>query len=198
MKRLLAGLFTTMIMGFLIWSGLKRSPSPTRPAIESETDSRLQDLSFENRARLKGATDCIEGLLASARDGDAASYLRAFGGPLRAHLERKADERGRDAFALLLRRAGLARKSHAIFAPEPDGDRTDAARITVESAFADRLERQTFRLERAEGGWLITEIETAREHVPKNSLGSLATYEEPEGNPVASDLVESVSDAKQN
>jgi len=187
MKRILAGLFTTMIMGLMIWSGLNRSPSPTRPATESETDSRSQDLSVQNRARLQGATDCIEGLLASARDGDAASYLGAFGGPLRARLEREADERGRDAFALLLRRAGLARKSHAIFAPESDGDRTDAARITVESTFADRLERQTFRLERAEGGWLVTDIETAREQVPKNSLGSLATYQEPEGNPVASD-----------
>jgi len=187
MKRSLAGLVTTMIMGFLIWSGLNRSPSSTHPATDSETGSRLQDLRFENRARLHGATDCIEGLLASARDGDAASYLDAFGGPLRARLEREADERGRDAFALLLRRAGLARKSHAIFAPEPDGNRTGAARITVESAFADRLERQTFRLERAEGGWLVTEIETAREQVPKNSLGSPATYEEPEGIPVAGD-----------
>jgi hypothetical protein len=180
MKRNLAGLFTTIVMGLMIWTGLNRSPSSTPSATDSEADPksqdpRFQDLGFQNRAGLQGAADRIEGLLASARDGNAASYLGAFGGPLRARLEREADERGRDAFALLLRRAGEARRSHAIFAPEPAGDRTDAARITVESTFADRLERQTFRLERAKGGWLVTEIETARQQVPKNSPGSLAT-----------------------
>ena len=67
--------------------------------------------------------------------------------------------------------ASLARKSHAIFAPEPDGDRPRRCRITVESTFADRIERQTFRLEHAASGWLVTEIETAREHVPKTRFG---------------------------
>ena len=203
MKRILAGLFTTIIMGLMIWTGLNRSPSSTRSATDSETgsgfsgsDSRIPALRM--RAGLQGAADRIEGLLASARDGDAAAYLGAFGGPLRARLEREADERGRDAFALLLRRAGLARKSHAIFAPEPDGDRAGAARITVESTFADRLERQTFRLEHTKGGWLVTAIETAREQVPQNAPGTLATYQEPEGNPVAGDSVQSVSDANQN
>jgi len=198
MKRILAGLFTTMIMGLMIWSGLNRSPSPARPASESGTDSRFQDLGFQNRASLQGAADRIEGLLASARDGDTALYLGAFDGPLRARLEREADERGRDAFAVLLRRAGLARKSHAIFAPEPDGDRTGLARVTVESTFADRLERQTFRLEHTRGGWLVTEIETARQQVPQNVPGTLATYREPEGNPVPADPVQSTGDANQN
>ena len=85
-----------------------------------------------------------------------------------------------------------------IFAPEPDGDRLDAARITVESTFADRIERQTFRLEQAASGWLVTEIETAREHVPKTPLGSLATYEEPEGPPVAAGSDEPASDEIEN
>jgi len=187
MKRILAGLVTTMIMGLMIWSGLKGSPSPTRPGAGPETDGRFQDLGFRNRAGLDGAADRIEGLFASARDGDAAAYLGAFDGPLRARLEREADERGRDAFAALLRRAGLARKSHAIFAPEPDGNRAGLARITVDSTFADRLERQTFRLERTSGGWLVTEIETAHQHVPRNAPGTLATYQEPEGSPVAVD-----------
>ena len=119
-------------------------------------------------------------------------------GQLHARLAREADELGRDVFALRLRRAGLARKSHAIFAPEPDGDRPDAARITVESTFADRIERQTFRLERTDSGWLVTEIETAREHVPKTPLGSLATYEEPEAAPVAVDSVNLRSDEIEN
>jgi len=198
MKRILAGLFTTMIMALMIWPGLNRSRSSTNPATDSETGSRFQDRDFENGAGLQGATDRIEGLLASARDGDAASYLGAFDGPLRARLEREADERGRDAFALLLRRAGLARKSYAIFAPEPDRDRTGGARITVESTFADRIERQTFRLEHTTDGWLVTAVETARQQVPQNAPGTLATYQEPEGNPMAAHPVQPAGDANQN
>jgi hypothetical protein len=197
MKRFLAALFTAIIIGLMLWTGLCRSPSASHPATDSETDSRFQDSRFQDLVRLQGATDHIEGLLASARAGNAASYLGAFGGPLRARLEREADERGQDAFALRLRRAGLARKSHALFAPEPDGDRLGAARITVELTYADRLERQTFHLERATRGWLVTEVETAREHVPKNPLGSLASYEEPEGIPVDTNSTESAGDVNQ-
>jgi len=203
MNRVLAGALTTIIMGLTVWTGLNRSPTSTRPAIDLELDSRfqdsrLQDLGSRNRATLQGATDRIEGLLASVRDGNADSYLGAFGGSLRTRLEREADECGRDAFALRLRRAGLARTSHAIFAPAPDGDSTDAVRITVESTFASRIERQTFRLEHDAGGWLVTEIETARERVPHRALGSLANYEAPEGNPMAGDPVESASDTKED
>ena len=197
MRRAIAGLLTTIIMGSMLWIGLGRSPSSSQPATSSSTDSKFEYSRFQDRIRLEGATDRIEGLLASARAGDTVSYLGAFGGPLRARLEREADELGRDAFAARLRRAGLARKSHAIFAPEPDGDRSGAARITVESTFADRLERQTFRLERAAGGWLITEIETARERVPKNALGSLATYDEPEGTPVATDAFDPANERRE-
>jgi hypothetical protein len=183
MKRIVAGLLTTLLAVLMIRTGLYRSQTPTLPASGSNARSGSEGDNLGSRAPLEGATDCVEKLLASARNGDAASYLDRFGGALRARLEREADERGRAAFAQLLRRAGLARKSHAIFGPEFDGDRAGAARLTVESAFADRVERQTFRLERAEGRWRVIEIETPREHVPKKALGSLATYEEPEGMP---------------
>jgi hypothetical protein len=192
MKRILAGLLTAIIMGVIVWTGLGPSASKSHRTTNSEVDSR-----FQEQVRLQGATDHIEGLLASARAGDAASYLSSFGGPLRARLERDADERGRAAFALSLRRAGLARKSHALFDPEPEGERQGAARITVESTYADRLERQTFHLERAAGGWVVTEVETAREHVPKNPLGSLATYEAPEGIPVGKESRRSAGDVNQ-
>jgi hypothetical protein len=59
--------------------------------------------------------------------------------------------------------------------------------ITVESIFADRIERQTYQLARREGAWLVTDVETARDRMPKNPLGSLATFREPEGIPVSSD-----------
>jgi hypothetical protein len=203
MKRLLAGLCTATIIGLMMWIGLGRSPSSTERASDSETGSpyqnpRIHDARLQDQVRLQGATDQIERLLASAREGDASSYLNAFGGALRARLEREADENGRDAFAVGLRKAGLARKSHAIFTPEREGDRDDAARITVESTFADRLERQTFHLARADRGWLVIEVETAREQVPPHAPGSPATFAEPEGIPVATDASDFASEAKKN
>jgi hypothetical protein len=179
MRRILAGSLTAIIMGFLIWNSVGRSTALRHAANSGGEDSR-----FQKSAKYQEATACIERLLESARKGDVFSYLNAFGGPLRERLERQADERGRDVFALRLRRAGLARKSHAIFAPRPAGDRGLAASITVESTFSDRLERQTFQLERAAGGWLVAEIESAGERASAKPIGALATYDEPEGAPV--------------
>jgi hypothetical protein len=193
MKRVLAGSLTAIIMGFLIWNSLNRHPLPGRVPTDIDRVPRL-----ENRAGLEEATACVEGLIAGARGGDVARYLGAFASPLRERLEQESAERGRDAFAVLLRKAAEARTSHAIFAPEPDGDRTDAARITVESTFADRLERQTFRLERSARGWKIAEIETVREQVPKNPLGALATFDAPEGPPVEAYPDATLSDSVKN
>jgi hypothetical protein len=184
MKRVLAGLLTTIVMGSMIWTALSRSPASSPSTTDSLPDTRYQDSRFQHKVELSGATACIERLVASAQAGDVASYLKAFGGLARDRFERETEEIGRDVFALRLRRAGIARQSHAIFAPEPDGNRLDRATITVESTFADRIERQTFRLERGNGDWLVTEIDTAREYRPKMPLGSLATYDEPEGPPV--------------
>jgi hypothetical protein len=190
MKRVLAASGAILIMGGVIWTGSRRQVSST--SIEARTareptldggnattqDSRRQD------PELQAATDRIEALLDVARRGDVGGYLAAFGGPLRARLEHQADERGRAAFAAGLRRAARARTSHAVFKPEPEGEGTVNARIIVESTFADRIERQTYHLARSDAGWHVTDVETARDHVPKNPLGSLATFHEPEGVPV--------------
>ena len=194
MKRILASLLTAIIMGVMTWTALSRPPASPPSSSSARSDFGSEGSRLQNKADLEGATACIERLIAAARAGDVAAYLNAFGGPPHARLAREADELGRDVFALRLRRAGLARKGHAIFAPEPEGDRPDAATITVESTFADRIERQTFRLEHTNRVWLVTEVETAREHVPKTPLGALATYEEPEAAPVAADYREPVSD----
>ena len=184
MKRVAAALITAIIMTLMTWTALSQPRFPRNATKVAEADFGSQDSTLPASAKFEGATSCIEGLLASARAGDVASYLAAFGGPLRDRLAREADELGRDAFALQLRRASQARKSHAIFTPESEGGSGDGARIVVESTFADRIERQTFRLEHAPNRWLITETETAREHVPKTPFGSLAKYQEPEGPPV--------------
>ena len=144
MKRVLAGVLTVALMGLLLWSGLRR------PAATPEV-AQADDPAARPRRRLRA-------LLDSAREGDVSAYLEAFAGRSAQRLEREVDERGRDAFAADLRRAARARKSHAVFAPEPDGP--DTARITVEAVYPDRNERQTYRLDRTPGGWLVTDVET--------------------------------------
>lgn len=172
MKRLLAGGLTVAIMGLLLWAGARR------PASTPQTDAGVTETS--NPA--SGAETRIQKLLDDAARGDVPAYLADFGGPLRQRLERELSERGDAAFATDLKRAAAARKSHATFAPEPDG--ANAARITVETVYADRNERQTYRLEQGADGWLVTDVETVRGHQPTAKYGSPASYQEPEGPPV--------------
>ena len=80
-------------------------------------------------------------------------------------------------------RPGSAR-AMPLFEPEPDAESSDGARIVVESTFADRIERQTCRLSRQGSTWLIRDVETAKDRLPPKPLGSLASFEEPEGVPV--------------
>ncbi len=171
MKRLLAGLITAALMALLIRSGI-RAPGPGPAA----------DVPSENRDPLAGAEARVRALLADASSGDLAAYLAAFAPALRDRLDREAEEQGRHAFAGSLRAAAGARKGHALFAPEPDGP--DAARVVVEAVYPDRNERQTYRLERAEGGWLVAGVETVRAHRPKVKFGAPASFREPEGVPV--------------
>jgi hypothetical protein len=169
MKRLSAGILTVLVMGGLAWMAVNRPPA----ALEATTSAGAVSNPAEAR---------IHGLLQDAWNGDVSAYLAAFGGETRRRLERKVEERGREAFASDLRRSARARKSHAVFAAEAEGD--DAARITVETVYPDRNERQTYRLERSAREWLVTEVETIRSHQPKAKYGSPASYGEPEGVPV--------------
>jgi hypothetical protein len=182
MKRPLAAIATVLVMAGMLWLGRIRSGT---------TDSAVPPSSAEERStvgqrgeELGGSARHIEGLLADAERGDVDAYLAAFSGPIRVRLTRQAEERGRHGFGEELRRTARARKSHAVFEPEPEGGGPDQARVAVESTFADRIERQTFRLVRVASGWVIIDVETARDHVPRNALGSAATYEAPEGPPV--------------
>lgn len=173
MKRALAGGLTVVIMGLLLWAGARRPESP-KPAAEPAAAEAPNPAS--------GAEARIQRLLEDSARGDVAAYLAGFGGTLRQRLERESAERGRDAFADDLKRAAATRKSHATFAPEPEGP--DAARVTVETVYPDRNERQTYRLEQGPDGWLVTAVETVRSHQPKAKYGTPASYQEPEGPPV--------------
>ena len=171
MKRIIAGLLTVALMGVLLWSGRNR------PAAPAGSDPNRAGSNAPDPAEVR-----VGSLLESAVNGDVTGYLDCFSGPLRQRLEREVSERGRDAFAADLKRAARSRKSHAIFAVEPEG--AAAARITVETVYPDRNERQTYHLAQETGGWLVNDVETVRSQVPKARYGMPASYQEPEGVPV--------------
>src|SRR4051812_2744670 len=105
MKRLLAGVLTLTLMGYLAWSALRR------PAADRAAPGGVALAANPAEAR-------IHALLESGGNGDVAAYLAAFDGPIRARLEREIGERGREAFAADLQAAAQARKSHAVFSAE--------------------------------------------------------------------------------
>jgi hypothetical protein len=183
MKRALAGILTVVIVSVMIATAL-RPKTPSYPVGRMRAEQAGHIAAPASDAQFQDASRRVEGLLDCARRGDVSAYLEAFAGPLRGRLEQEAKERGLAAFAGQLQRAGGARKSHAIFAPRSEGTGSSAVTVTVESVYADRIERQTFRLTRDSGAWLVTEVERARDVRTGKPLGTIATFEEPEGVPV--------------
>ncbi len=189
MRRPLAALITVAIAALMLWMGLRRenqsvqvSSEAANPDEQSAPSARSD--SGSHAGQLAGAAERIEELLECARRGDVQGYLNSFGGPVRARLEQQVRERSWEAFAAELRRAGQLRKGHAVFAAEPARVAPESARVTVEATFADRIERQIYHLESRGAGWLVTGVESVRNQVPMNPVGSWATYQEPEGVPV--------------
>jgi hypothetical protein len=189
MKRVIAGLGTAVVMGVLLWSGVRRPPLSVRAPEPSAP------VEFESSWIATSPAEArVHELLALASRGDVAGYLAAFSGPLKARLEREVEERGRSGFADDLRKATQSRKSHAVFASEPDGP--GAARVTVEAVYPDRNERQTYRVEQTAAGWLVVEVETVKSHQPQSKYGAPAVYAAPEGMPLQGGLtVETGEDA---
>src|SRR6516162_3596275 len=170
MKKVVAGILTVAVMGLLLWTGRNRPAGPAGGTGASGGSGTSTPDPAEAR---------LAALLESAWNGDVTGYLDSFAAPLRQRLEREVNERGRDVFAAEMKRAARSRKSHAIFAVEPEG--TAAARIAVETVYPDRNERQTYHLAEESGAWLVNDVETIRSQVPKARYGTPATYQEPEG-----------------
>ncbi|MFO0908567.1 MAG: hypothetical protein U0794_09420 [Isosphaeraceae bacterium] len=185
MRRPLAGVITLLLLAGLIWAGRGRRASeeggPAEPASWVGTDIPAPP-SPVVPPPTHPAEARIQSLLESARGADVPGYLDAFGGSLRAKLDREVAERGRDRFAADLAAASRSRKSHAVFAAEPDG--AGAARVVVETVYPDRNERQTYRVERRDDAWKVVEVETIRSHQPRAKFGTPASFEAPEGVPV--------------
>jgi hypothetical protein len=179
MKRLLAGAITAAVIGLLLWSGPRGgAPGPTGPGALAPGPAPAS----EPPSPFAAAEARLRDLLDRGRRGDVQGYLAAFTGPLRDRLEREARERGRDGFADDLRRAADARKSHAVFAAEPDGP--DSCRIVVEAVYPDRNERQTYRLEHTPSGWLVAAVDSVHSRSPEETYGSPAGFAGSDGRPV--------------
>lgn len=189
-RKILAGAVASVVMLLLLLKGLSR-PEPSAPVETSNNTSAASPSSPAPEDNpLRDAESALRDLLDRGKEGDVSGYLSAFAEPLRSRIEREAKERGFDRFAADLRQAAQARKSHALFAPEPEGP--DACRITVESVYPDRNERQTYRLENNGSTWLVSSIENVRAREPIARYGAPAAYLAPEGVPVqASDVVPS-------
>jgi hypothetical protein len=169
MKRLVAGAITAAMMGLFLWSAVRggaagrvESPAiatPPAPSPESSSPFAVPESQLRN-------------LLEAARRGDVDGYIAAFTGSLHDRIEREVRDRGLGGFADDLSRAASARKSHALFAAEPDGPNT--CRIVVESVYRDHNERQTYHLERTSLGWLVAAVDVVRSHSPEEEYGSRA------------------------
>lgn len=182
MKRALAAVLTLAVLGLLMWSSLRRDSIPN--AGPPSADGGLGPVSVAPSENVESPiAGTVRVLLERARAGDIDGYLSQFSGPLRARLEREVAETGREGFATALRAASAARKGHAIFAPEAAGP--DAARVVLESVYPDRNERQTFELARTDEGWRVVNVDSARGHEPSGRYGEPATFQGPEGNPLA-------------
>jgi hypothetical protein len=164
MKALIAGLLTAAVLAAMLFLG-SRKVATTPP-----TDPQGAEAWSEPAAN--PAEEAVRALIRSCDEGDVTGYLEAFAGPIRARVEREVASRGREAFADDLRRAAGARKGHAVFAAEPDGD--DDARVAVETVYPDRNERQTYRVVKSGEGWRVTEVATVRSRQPAARFGASA------------------------
>ncbi|MFO0950312.1 MAG: hypothetical protein U0835_04015 [Isosphaeraceae bacterium] len=175
MKRAVAFVITAFLMGGLLWLG--------GPGRQADSDGRESVSPTPAAASTHPAETCVQSLMESAAKGDVDAYLGAFTGALRERLEREISGRGRQGFADDLNRSARLRKSHAVFSAEPDGEAS--ATVVVESVYADRNERQTYRVERSPGGgWAVADVETVKSRQPQAKFGAPASFEAPEGVPV--------------
>jgi hypothetical protein len=164
MKTIIAGILTLAILAAMLFVGSRRI-APTPSADPDGAGSRVE-------AGESPAEEAVRRLIRSGDQGDVTGYLDSFSESMRARLARDVESRGREAFAEDLRRASGARKAHAVFAAEPDGD--DAARVTVETVYPDRNERQTYRVVKSGDGWRVAEVATARTRQPSARFGTPA------------------------
>jgi len=107
-----------------------------------------------------------------AKQGDVETYLDCFTGSERERLERELSDQPKEAFARSLVEAVESLKGRAVFKGEADGDSESNWVLPVERVYANRVERQTYRLVRESNEWRIHTVETAISFQPDKPYGT--------------------------
>ena len=152
-KRWLAALITGTLLVVVLWQS-RRPPAEPGQSGEGSPESSVQRM------------------FTAAENGDVAAYLDCFAGEERRRLERDLADQSRDAFARSLKQAVVDLKGRAVFAParrEPGAGETE---LTVERIYANRTERQTYRLRREADRWRIESVRSAESYQPATPYGT--------------------------
>ncbi|MCB9383008.1 MAG: hypothetical protein H6509_00215 [Bryobacterales bacterium] len=104
--------------------------------------------------------ETIYAMLDAARDGDVAAYITCYTGAMARQLEQSRDEMTPEGFAKYLVERNREIKGVAINEPEMASD--TQARIRVEYVYEDRNEVQQVELERQDGRWRISSVDSAQ------------------------------------
>ena len=103
--------------------------------------------------------DAIYAMLDAARAGNIRAFMSAYSGPMAQSLEQTVRESTEPAFAKYLRDSNASIKGIAITEPQSLNDREVKAR--VEYVYQDRNEVQYMYLEKINGAWKITRVDSA-------------------------------------
>jgi hypothetical protein len=103
--------------------------------------------------------DAIYAMLDAARLGDVKTYLAAYTGQMEAALRQSIAETTESGFARYLKHQNAAIKGIAISEPQTLTDRD--VRVRVEYVYQDRNEAQVMFLEKMQGSWRITRVDSS-------------------------------------
>jgi hypothetical protein len=114
--------------------------------------------------------EAVKAFFTAAESSDAPAYLSLLSGPLRGSFEESQRQLGAIAFRESLRSSVTGLKGFA--ASRAGESAEDRATLDVELVFADRSERQRFRLIRESRGWTIAAIDRAEVEKPGKPYGA--------------------------
>ena len=115
----------------------------------------FQDTPIREAGREENPDDVLIAMVQAMERGDIRALKESFGGDLRRRLEDLLARNSEPWLGDWLRRRGSAVKGLAILGREDLGP--DQVRVLTETVYNDRNTRQTFRLERENGSWKVTD-----------------------------------------
>ena len=115
----------------------------------------FQDAPIREAGREEDPDDVLIAMVQAMERGDVRALKESFGGELRRRLEDLLARNSEPWLGDWLRRRGSAVKGLAILGREDLGP--DQVRVLTETVYNDRNTRQTFRLERENGSWKVTD-----------------------------------------